>query len=147
MKKIIAMRSIPALRLRDGLSQEDLAQRIGASQQAVAKWENGRSNPGTRKLMAMADVFDCSLDTLIGRAPVVPRRATLEEKLLEFSALDLKSPAAENVDSLTREVFEDAMANPEGFAKRASAMQALIDLQKNGGPSSLTELIDTVLAA
>ncbi|MNU26884.1 transcriptional repressor DicA [compost metagenome] len=147
MKKILALRNIAALRNRDGLSQEELGQMIGASQQAIAKWENGLANPKTKKLIAIADVFDCSLDTLIGREPVQPRQPTIEEKLAEFRALDENSAAATSVDALTRKVFEEAMADPERFQKRARAMHALLDLQAAGGAKSMSEMIDTVLAA
>lgn len=138
------MRAVAALRHRDGLSQADLAARIGTSQQAVAKWEIGTANPKLKKLFAMADVFDCTLETLLGRQPIEPRRLTLEEKMLEFKALEESSPAAANVDALTRTVFEEAMADPEKFQKRARAIDAL---QRLGQPESLTELIDTILAA
>jgi transcriptional regulator with XRE-family HTH domain len=147
MKKILVLRNIAALRHRDGLSQEELGQLIGASQQAVGKWETGVANPGTKKLLAMADVFGCSLDTLIGREPIGRRRATIEEKLLEFKALDEGSPTAADIDPLTREVWQKYKADPQHFDKVARSMQALMTLDDKGGPQSLTEMIETVLAA
>lgn len=147
MKVLFSLRNIAALRDRDNLTQAELGKLIGSSQQAVARWEIGTAHPNTGKLFAMADVFDCSIETLIGRAPVARRSTSLEEKLLEFKALDEGSPAAADVDPLTREVFEKYKADPDQFLKVSRAMTALLNLDKAGGPSSLTEMIETVLAA
>lgn len=48
-----------------GLSQEQLAERIGVSRQTVSKWEGGQSTPDVEKLIAMADCFGITVDTLI----------------------------------------------------------------------------------
>ena len=50
-----------------GMSQEDLAGRIGVSRQAVSKWETGDAAPDLIKLLALADALDISLDALCGR--------------------------------------------------------------------------------
>ncbi len=147
MKKLFPLRNIAKLRERDGLTQQQLGERIGSSQQAVARWEIGTAHPKGKNLIAMADVFDCSIDTLAGVAPVGQRRATIEDKLLEFKALDEDSPAAADVDPLTREVWEKYKADPQHFDKVARSMQALMSLDAKGGPHSLTEMIETVLAA
>lgn len=48
-----------------GLSQEQLAERIGVSRQTVSKWEGGQSTPDVDKLIALADCFGISLDDLV----------------------------------------------------------------------------------
>lgn len=55
------------LRQAANMTQEDMAERIGVSRQAVAKWELGKSTPDLAKLIALADFFDVSLDKLTGR--------------------------------------------------------------------------------
>lgn len=50
-----------------GLSQEELASRIGVSRQAVSKWETGDALPDLPKLLALADALAMSLDALCGR--------------------------------------------------------------------------------
>ena len=50
-----------------GLSQEELAARLGVSRQAVSKWETGEAAPDLSKLLALADALDLPLDTLCGR--------------------------------------------------------------------------------
>ena len=53
-------------RTAHGLTQEMLAQEMGVSRQAVAKWESGQSAPSSEKLIALAKLFHISLDELIG---------------------------------------------------------------------------------
>jgi transcriptional regulator with XRE-family HTH domain len=54
-------------RLRIGLSQEELGKKLSVSQQAVNKWENSKSNPDSEMIRKMADLFDCTIDYLVGR--------------------------------------------------------------------------------
>lgn len=51
-----------------GLNQEQLAEKIDVSRQAVSKWETGEASPDLPNLLALADALDVSLDTLCGRA-------------------------------------------------------------------------------
>lgn len=53
------------LRKQSGMSQENLAEKIGVSRQAVAKWETGKSQPELAKLVLLGDLFRVSLDRLI----------------------------------------------------------------------------------
>lgn len=53
------------LRKERGLSQEDLANEIGVSRQAVQKWEAGAAQPTLDKLTALARYFDVTLDWLV----------------------------------------------------------------------------------
>lgn len=48
-----------------GLSQEELADSLGVSRQAVSKWERGESSPDTDNLIALARLCDISLDALL----------------------------------------------------------------------------------
>lgn len=62
------------LRRTNGLSQEDLAAKLGVSRQAVSKWERAESSPDTDNLIALAGLYGLSLDELLlgrpGGAPV-----------------------------------------------------------------------------
>ena len=59
------------LRKSKGLSQEELAEALGVSRQAISKWENGSATPESDKLIAIATYFSVSLDELIGREEAV----------------------------------------------------------------------------
>ncbi len=52
-------------RKKAGLSQDQLAEKIGVSRQAVSKWERGEASPDTENLIALSDVYNVSLDELI----------------------------------------------------------------------------------
>ncbi len=53
------------LRKQNGLTQEDLAEKMEVSRQTVSKWESGQSFPETEKLIVLCDLFGCDLDTLL----------------------------------------------------------------------------------
>ncbi|MCL2843377.1 MAG: helix-turn-helix domain-containing protein [Oscillospiraceae bacterium] len=53
------------LRKGRGLSQEALAEILDVSRQAVSKWESGQTYPETDKLIALAKLFDVTLDSLL----------------------------------------------------------------------------------
>lgn len=52
------------LRKYNRLSQEDLAEKIGVTRQAIAKWESGETIPDLEKCRLLADIFEVSLDDL-----------------------------------------------------------------------------------
>ncbi|MEG0895594.1 MAG: helix-turn-helix transcriptional regulator [Oscillospiraceae bacterium] len=53
------------LRKKSGLSQEQLAERLNVSRQAISKWESGNSIPENEKLLAISNYFNVSLDYLL----------------------------------------------------------------------------------
>lgn len=57
--------NLRGLRARHHLSQEDLAEKIGVTRQAIAKWENGETLPDILNCEALADVFDVTLNDLV----------------------------------------------------------------------------------
>lgn len=62
-------------RVRCGLSQEKLAERMGVSRQAVTKWEQGKSAPSTENLFRLAEVFGTTVDLLLPREEPAPAPA------------------------------------------------------------------------
>ncbi len=53
------------LRRLNGYSQEEVAEKIGVSRQAVAKWENGETAPDLTNSMALAELYGVTLDDLV----------------------------------------------------------------------------------
>lgn len=51
-----------------GLTQEDLVGLVNVSFQAVSKWENGNSLPDISTLPLLANILNCSIDSLLGYA-------------------------------------------------------------------------------
>lgn len=54
------------LRTKNGLSQEELAEKVFVTRQAVSRWENGETVPNTETLKILSRVFDVSINTLLG---------------------------------------------------------------------------------
>lgn len=54
------------LRTKKGLSQEELAQKVFVTRQAVSRWENGETTPNTETLKLLSKLFDVSINTLLG---------------------------------------------------------------------------------
>ena len=61
---------IRELRTRNGFSQDELAEKVFVTRQAVSRWENGDSVPNTETLKLLSRLFNVSINTLLGE----PRR-------------------------------------------------------------------------
>lgn len=57
---------IAELRTRSGMSQDELAEKVFVTRQAVSRWENGENTPNTETLKLLSEVFDVSINTLPG---------------------------------------------------------------------------------
>ncbi len=60
------------LRKKNGLSQEELAARLGISRQAVSKWERAESSPDTDNLILLSRLYNISLDELLSTSDEIP---------------------------------------------------------------------------
>ena len=54
------------LRTKLGFSQEELAEKVFVTRQAVSRWENGETTPNTETLKLLSKLFDVSINTLLG---------------------------------------------------------------------------------
>lgn len=54
------------LRTKKGLSQEEFAEKVFVTRQAVSSWENGETIPNTETLKLLSKLFDVSINTLLG---------------------------------------------------------------------------------
>lgn len=54
------------LRTEKGLSQDELAEKLFVTRQAVSRWENGDTVPNTETLKLLSALFDVSINTLLG---------------------------------------------------------------------------------
>lgn len=57
---------ILSLRTKNGLSQDELAEKLYVTRQAVSRWENGDTVPNTETLKLLSKLFDVSINTLLG---------------------------------------------------------------------------------
>ena len=61
--------NIVRLRKINQMTQEDIAEAVGVSRQAVAKWESGETIPDLEKCKLLAELFGVSLDDLANYEP------------------------------------------------------------------------------
>ena len=54
------------LRTKNGLSQDDLAEKVFVTRQAVSRWENGETVPNTETLKLLSKLYNVSINTLLG---------------------------------------------------------------------------------
>ena len=54
------------LRTKNGLSQDDLAEKVFVTRQVVSRWENGETVPNTETLKQLSKLFNVSINTLLG---------------------------------------------------------------------------------
>lgn len=96
-------------RKKRGLSQEELASKIGVSRQAVSKWERAEASPDTDNLILLAKVYGVTLDELLTGDP---------EEILNRNKQDLEdNKTEENVDTDTGKESENNENNEETKAK------------------------------
>ena len=91
-------------RKEQGMTQEDLAERLSVSRQTVSKWENGECMPDADKFIRLSDILEISLDELAGRevevepivlpAPELPKPGGRLRRLLAAAAACLLIGAA-----------------------------------------------------
>ena len=88
------------LRQEHGYSQEELAEALGVSRQAISNWERGATSPDTNNLVALARLYKVSVDELLGLGlePSAPSSAPNEpaSEELDDSALAAQESAEES---------------------------------------------------
>ena len=78
------------IRKEKGLSQESIAEKIGVSRQAVAKWETGQSYPDIENLILISDMFKISIDKLVKEDfdeceyNDIKEEKEIDDKIIEF---------------------------------------------------------------
>lgn len=77
------------LRKNLGFKQEDIAEKVNISAQAVSKWENDLSAPDISTLPILADILNVSLDELLGRE-VEQTKIVPEEERKDINSMLLK---------------------------------------------------------
>ncbi len=71
---------ILTLRKSKGMSQEQLAEAVGVSRQAVSKWESEQASPDPEKIITLSEVFGVTTDYLLKGVEPEKEEAKTEEK-------------------------------------------------------------------
>ena len=88
--------NIKAIRKSKGLSQEELAIKLHVVRQTISKWEQGLSVPDSNMLIAISEVLETPVSTLLGETIAEPKRDDLKaiSEKLEVINLQLAKKAA-----------------------------------------------------
>jgi transcriptional regulator with XRE-family HTH domain len=85
-------KKLTELRKANGYSQEDLAEKLLVSRQAISKWERGEALPDTENLIALARLYGVSLDELVGN------EVKKQEKEEEIPVVEVEDESDEDDD-------------------------------------------------
>lgn len=127
------------LRKKQGLSQEELAEKLGISRQAVSKWERAESSPDTDNLILLARLYQISLDDLLKTDGPVENRdpeGIVGEKGEKISLELPKVPdqeetsATENSQKGAQPFLE--MPSEESVKEAAERLQKQAEQMRNG---------------
>ena len=75
-----------------GMSQEAVAQELGFPTRSITRWENGRADPGSCKLVRLADLYGVSMDWIAGRTDI--------RQCIKTGAVLIDSAALRELESL-----------------------------------------------
>lgn len=85
------------------LTQEQVAERLGVSRQAVAKWERGETLPDIDNIIAMADMYEISIDSLVRN--MSSYNDTDNEKKHMFGVVKVNDKGQITLPKKSREIF------------------------------------------
>lgn len=92
---------IQYLRKQKGISQEELAEKMLISRQAVSKWESGQSAPDLEKIVLLSDYFEVTTDYLLkGVEPQVEERIVEKIVTVEKPVNESEKPKWKEADAM-----------------------------------------------
>lgn len=123
------------LRKEHGLSQDALADKLGVSRQAISKWECGEAAPDTDNLIALAELYNVTLDSLLGyergaRSDFKSERYenTVETEILE----EVPETKTESEEESFAENADSAENERENFAEGNFSFRFRKEKNENG---------------
>lgn len=78
---------LKSIRKQTGMSQEQLAEKLGVSRQAVTKWETDAGIPDIENIMAISALFDISIDELLSNEKGAKSQRTIFMKVSRSTIL------------------------------------------------------------
>ena len=82
--------NIKAIRKSKGLSQQELAIKLNVVRQTVSKWEHGRSVPDSDLLIALSDVLETPISTLLGEPVIEPEADAIKAVSEKLEVVNLQ---------------------------------------------------------
>lgn len=152
---------IKSIRMDNGISQRELAKKLGLSNRAVSKWENGLSYPSTENLIRIAEVFSVPLEYFFEKAREENERKNDEKPAGMESLSELYKTGAGPSSSHTMgpekacRIFADRNDNADSFkvilygslAKTGKGHGTDVVIRKTFAPKEVTVEFDTSVPA
>ena len=122
------------LRKKEGLSQENLAEKLGVTRQTVSNWESGQTTPDIIQAKEISKIFKISLDDLT-------------DNKLEFDFKDnsnniLKNLVGKNCYLLIDEDFSSSYISSNTLVNVKEVSNSFIKIEYNKGKQVINKLID-----
>lgn len=92
-------------RKRNGYTQEQIAEKIGVTRQTVAKWERGEAVPDIENIVALADVYGVTVDSLV-RSVTTYKEGAGTEKQHMFGLVRVNDKGQITLPKQCREIFD-----------------------------------------
>ena len=86
----IQFSNLKMYRVKAGMTQEDVAEKLGVSRQAVAKWERGESLPDIESCIGLSELFGTTVDMLVRNMQVQARNADDGKHVFGISKINEK---------------------------------------------------------
>lgn len=100
-------------KMRNKMTQEELAEKLGVSRQTVSKWESGVVYPEMDKVIELCNLFSCTMDELIREDLDIPDEAYSNIRFEDIEAFCYSSYAV-----VSKEPEEDAIRHVEQWAEK-----------------------------
>lgn len=123
--------NLKLFRKKFGLTQEQIAERLGVSRQAVAKWERGDSLPDIDNIVALADMYEVTIDSLVRNMTTISD--TTDEKKHMFGVTKVNDKGQITLPKKCRDVFD---------IKTGDALLLLGDEERGLALVKIDEIID-----
>ena len=118
-----------SLRRKSGFSQEELAEKLNVSRQAVSRWEMGETMPDAKNLLELSDIFGVSIDSLL-RDEKQTGEATAREKPQTVNNTYINPPSQAPLSSRILHVAHRALPpvsmGASGYLTKVSAPAMII---------------------
>lgn len=136
---------IKGYRQAAGLSQEQLAEKLCVSRQAVTKWESDKGIPDIHNLQAITKLFNVSLDSLLAMDEEIGSIVLKEE--IELKQYEKTGKSRSKYDMVVKEKYPNATTiYPLLRQKKLSKVEAIIDFLTEPGVLNMVDSLNDMSA-
>ena len=98
--------NLKPLRKQNGLTQEQIAEKLGVSRQTIAKWERGECLPDLENVIALADIYEVTVDSLVRNVASGGKGGKGDDKKHMFGVTRVNDKGQITLPKKCREIFD-----------------------------------------